>query len=245
MFGMQSCRKICNVADSNLLRSAKASKLAYTDLYVRPWIKKEVDMYMRIDKSKTGAHAYLWKTGDKSLIISFRGTHDIKDVFNCIDIRQKKFAFREYNVGVHAGVMNMFESLEPHLTECFMENKVKSLTFCGHSLGGSIATLTAAYYGSLFNGNNHVACHTFGAPKVGDYGFQEWYEAGVNESRRVIMPGDFVTGLPPCNGLVHADESCVMLPPLQTMSNPFQLHDLDTYIDQLCVRKTCKDHHNL
>lgn len=225
-------------AESNLLRSAKASKLAYSDVHVRPWIKREVDMYMRLNMTQTDAHAYLWKTGDKSMIVSFRGTHNLKDFSNCMDIRQCRYSFRQYNVGVHNGVMKMFQSLEPYLTECFLENNIKVITFCGHSLGGSIATVAAAYYGSMFNNRKTISCHTFGAPKVGDKEFAQWFADSVNESIRVIIPGDLVTMLPPCigkHGLRHAEDISVQLPSLTNECNPFVLHDLDTYIDQLCI----------
>jgi triacylglycerol lipase len=138
---------------------------------------------------------------------------------------------------IHAGVMRMFETIEPYLTEQLISHppsaKPKYITFCGHSLGGALATLCAAYYANLSNKNAKVSCHTFGAPKIGDSVFYQWFNNAVEEKLHLINENDLISYLPPSiMGYKDAFDSAVFITDEDFKSlNLCQSHDLDTYID--------------
>ena len=70
----------------------------------------------------------------------------------------------------------------------------------GHSLGGALATLGAAY----LSGWGPAACYTFGAPRGGNKGFSSSLQTPVY---RVVNPGDPVPHVPtPLRGYRHAGD---------------------------------------
>jgi hypothetical protein len=220
------------LSSDRLLRSAMASKLAYSETHPLSiqLHGNRITMIKVVDIKKTGSHAYLYRSGNNAYLIAFRGSHDVRDLRSVLDCTMKPFHYREASVNVHSGVFKMFESIEPTLSSELMgANKVSSLTLCGHSLGGSIANFAAAYYGSMFNKTCHVTSHTFGAPIVGDDKFTAWYTQYVNESIQATMPFDFVCALPfHCMYKSLPHDSCG-----NQIMDPIKSHDLDTYIDQI------------
>ena len=68
----------------------------------------------------------------------------------------------------------------------------------GHSLGGALATLGAAY----LSGWGLAACYTFGAPRVGNKEFSSSLQTPIY---RVVNPLDTVPHIPtPLRGYRHA-----------------------------------------
>jgi alpha-beta hydrolase superfamily lysophospholipase len=191
-----------------------------------------------IDETSTGVHAYAWKNGVNSTLIAFKGSSSIRDIASSLNFSQTRFSFRDKVVHVHSGVFNMFRSIEGVLTDHLVTDmrlqRPSHVTFCGHSLGGAIAMLAAAYYGNLSNNNIGVACHTFGAPKVGDGAFMEWLDDGVEDLVNLVNDGDIVPALP----LVGGYESKFILcdgdgDGGNRFKDPLKQHDLDTYIEVL------------
>ena len=136
----------------------------------------------------------IWKKN--TIYISFRGTRDFHDIIDVIDIRPKKLL---KDVMVHSGFAEQFFSLQPQITKD-IKNLLKSypierLVFTGHSMGGSIAAIAAAYYGCLFE-DLYITCHTFGTPLTGNDSFIEWYKTFVDESTRLELESDIVPLIP-------------------------------------------------
>lgn len=234
-------------ARDKLLRSARASKLSYvniekklahsTVMQINGCNKVCFDRRKRnelwcIDSQATNARVYAWKHGPSSMIVSFRGSSSIKDILTFLDSRYVPFSFCDKVFRIHAGVHTMFESIENVLTDEMMVKRehIHSVTFCGHSLGGSLALLAAAYYGHVFNKTIRVSCHTFGSPKIGDEDFYSWLADGTDEVINVVNNGDIVPSLPPFYSASHHKMTTtgdVLL------VNPIEQHDLNTYIKQL------------
>lgn len=237
-----------------VLRSAMASKLAYSKnkraIISDPVacklsrtligdITNEISCGMNnwkdnviiIEKPLSGAHAYIWSTGENSKVVAFRGSHNARKVLQFLDMRKKEFNFCEHNVRVHKVVHSMFEDIEYSLMdELFQryDDPQQNITFCGHSLGGSLATYSAAYIGNIFAGRHNIACHTFGAPMLGNEKFLEWYNKHVMESIHIKNKFDMVTYLP---GVGYNDVPRLVFD--NGDINPFTEHDLDTYIKQI------------
>lgn len=245
--------------NDTVLRSAYASKVAYapTRLAARRFSSAarlhgpsfEEACYIIIDDRPTGhgGHAYVWHSGPSATMVAFRGSHEWRAVARFMDVRTAELRIRDAAVRVHAHTLATFSGLEPQLTRLLMVHQPSldgvrrlSLTFCGHSAGGGLAMLAAAYYGSLTHGNARVRCHTFGAPGVGDAAFVRWYESLVDERLHVRVAGDPV---PRFGILGHAppspDAALLLVPGDAALRRvafweaPMYAHDMDTYIDLL------------
>lgn len=229
-----------------LLRSAYASKLAYAESKqklmhfksVRQLHGKSFSSHKTtiINIGNTGSQAYVWKSGDQSFVVAFRGSHDFRDVLSYLDFRAETFSFTDRKVKVHRGVLSMFESIETDLTQVLTDKKTcklpKYITFCGHSLGGAIASFASAYYGAQSNRTIDITCHTFGAPFIGDVDFLEWSRQNVKEATNIKTRSDPIPNMR-LNRTYLADEERTLCVDGRLLLNPFKAHDLDTYIELL------------
>ena len=147
------------------------------------------------DNNKHDSQGYLiWK--NNTIYVSFRGTNDLHDIFDVINIKPKKIFKDAY---VHTGFADQFMSIEHNITndiKSIAKNyPIERLVFTGHSMGGSIASIAAAYYGSLFD-NLYITCHTFGTPFTGNDGFIKWFTNMVDECTRLELEHDIVPVIP-------------------------------------------------
>ena len=232
----------------DVLRSAFASKLSYARGNVKPLHLKYIynRLHSNINKDlehiwtitdTPGANVYGYKSGDRSYVIAFKGSSSFSDIRTFLDDSIEPFHFREHNVGIHKGVFRLFKGIENSLHSQIMP-LVKSstplyITFCGHSLGGSIAMVAAGYYSHISHGNIQVKCHTFGAPKVGDDAFLKW----LNDDStlvNLVNHGDIIPCFPICSSYIDVNDT-INLGKNDTHSilTPFKQHDLDTYIENI------------
>ena len=131
------------------------------------------------EENKRDSQGYLlWK--NNTIYVSFRGTYNFNDIYDVINIRPKKFIKNAY---VHTGFAEQFMSIEHKIT-----NDIKSisksfpierLVFTGHSMGGSIAAIASAYYGTLFD-NLYITGQLFGTPLTGNTEFVKWFTNSVD-----------------------------------------------------------------
>lgn len=227
------------VVNDSVLRSAMASKLAYAQsvqtVRMFPAYKQlliDTQKFNVIDCKKTGAHAYIWKTGERSHLVSFRGSHNFVDICKYIFNGQEKFAFCDNHTKIHGLIKEMFSSIENDLSKIIFEDgysKKRNITFCGHSLGGALAMFSSVYYSNLTNSRHNITCHTFGAPKMGDEYFMTWFNQYVKEYVNCCNKSDIVTYYPFSNE--YKDNNAIYLK--DTTYNILKDHDLDTYIDNI------------
>lgn len=229
------------ILSDGVLRSAMASKLAYaknTNMVSTFPISRQLlpnnSVFEVIDCSYTGAHAYVWTTGNKSSVVAFRGSLNIIDICSYINSTTRSFSFCDRHMKVHQSIYNMFASIEPWLTEKLHPRQ--HVTFCGHSRGAGIAMFAAAYYAHMTNRNMNISCHTFGAPKVGDVRFIEWFTEYVPDQVNVRNKYDIVTHYP--FSLNYVPPKSIVLG--KKPSNPLCDHDLDTYIENIVNHLTIK-----
>jgi hypothetical protein len=111
---------------------------------------------------------------------------------------------------------------------------VSSMTVCGHSLGGALATLLAVDI--AVSTGTAPAVYTYGSPRVGDATFAAAYDHLIPNSWRIVNRIDIVPYLPLSPPYQHIS-ALVDLNPVQ--SNPFRMlverniiceHDLATYL---------------
>lgn len=102
-------------------------------------------------------------------VVVFRGTEEVSDVFADVFVSRTLTPFGKGLV--HRGCASQL--LNGWNTVCaLLENKAPmAITCIGHSLGGMLATLTAAWYASV---GVVTTLTTFGSPPIGDSTFCEY-----------------------------------------------------------------------
>jgi len=109
---------------------------------------------------------------------------------------------------------------------------VRSVTICGHSMGGALGTLLALDLA------RHTACkellvYTYASPRVGDHLFVDEYKKYVTSSFRVANRLDLVTMMPTVFPLPyeHVQEHCELKPDLGEIRFTIPcMHYMATYL---------------
>ena len=191
-------RSTLPVAPSN--DTALKSKIHGTAKYAAEAYKNKNDSALtglRLMNSDKKVQGYV-KFQDNTIVVSFRGTVDIKDW-----IANAKLLKRNYQncVGckVHTGFSNYYNSVKLQMLA-----KVSALSHAhpnakvivtGHSLGGAQATLAAV---DLTKAGYATDLITYGSPRVGNKQFSEYADktlTGLN--LRVTYKDDIATAAPP------------------------------------------------
>jgi len=132
----------------------------------------------------------------ENIYIVFRGTdpYDVRDWLTNFSATSIPFPFGPGTV--HSGFCDAFAPVVSKLTE-FLSNcdKSKNVIVCGHSLGGALATLCAAWIRQTTT--RPVMLYTFGSPRVGCRDFVEHYSKAASfPAFRVANPMDIVPSVP-------------------------------------------------
>ena len=140
---------------------------------------------------RDGAQAYKFGN-DTDCVLSCRGTepHDVNDVKADVDAA---FAVIETVGRVHRGFNTEVDDLWPRIAED-LRSETRTIWFCGHSLGGAMATICA---GRCFHDDtvpDPEGVYTFGSPRVGDKAYINYCTV---EHVRVVNNCDIVPRLPP------------------------------------------------
>jgi len=107
-----------------------------------------------------------------------------------------------------------------------------SVTVCGHSLGGALATLLTLDVG-LNTGCRTPTAYTYASPRTGDHSFAGCYNAAIPASYRIANRQDLVPKLPPILPLPYEHVNTLLeLNPPPNAINPSILcmHHLTTYL---------------
>jgi predicted lipase len=141
----------------------------------------------------------------KAIVIAFRGTQSKSKENIATDLNFDDVDYSNCNgCKVHKGFYEAFR-LQQKLVEQNLNRLVKKypntpIHVTGHSLGGAIATITAAHL-SLNKKYKLAQVYTFGEPRVGNKKFADWFDSRITEYR-VIHFKDIVPNLPPRNNYI-------------------------------------------
>lgn len=126
--------------------------------------------------------------------IAFRGTQEIRDWLTDLDGKSVRSSFCHGNV--HGGFHNALNAVLPQLKKILdARDKSKNVVLCGHSLGGALATLCAAWVRE--NYTDKVMLYTYGSPRAGCRDFVEHYtKVKPFPAFRVANPTDLVPSVP-------------------------------------------------
>ncbi|WP_369902064.1 lipase family protein [Bacillus manliponensis] len=132
-----------------------------------------------------------------TIIVAFRGTKSDSDWVADALVNQKPYPFTLNSGNVHNGFLSIYESCRDNIMDTLSQlSPNKTLLVTGHSLGGALAVLhmlDARVNTSFF----HYELYNFGAPKVGDLTFRNYYKIQVANSFRFVNLFDIVPLLPP------------------------------------------------
>ncbi len=132
-------------------------------------------------------------SSNRELIVSIRGTQTTSDWLSNFNI-----GFEPGPSGsiVHAGFNRIYKSLQGELSRVISNANPTKIHFCGHSLGGALATLAAVD----FAGGRRIPSYlyTFGAPRVGSFGLLQTLRTCLpfDQVRRVYALSDPVPMIP-------------------------------------------------
>lgn len=168
--------------------------------------------------SSTQAYSWIDST-NRTAYLFFRGTDCLRDALSNIDVRSRRLCGENHAAKVHRGFLYQFDAIEPFISRELWKrkNEFDEIICTGHSLGGALATLAAAFYGSrkrlplvLMKDDDcddvedykklyvNTKCYTFGAPRVGNTEFVNYFSRYVPPGRhwRVFHMEDPVPMLP-------------------------------------------------
>ncbi|DBA70391.1 TPA: hypothetical protein ACH3X2_011807 [Trebouxia sp. C0005] len=169
-----------------------------------------------------------WLEGGTA-VFAFRGTASRQDGLQDVKIFSRNIDYlQELYPGVkaHLGFMQQFAAVcHPDRSETNMAAVLKELSggqipnrvICtGHSLGGALATLGAAW-AALEYPDADIRCITFGSPRVANKVFGKAFNALVGTSLRLVHGFDPVPSLPPSlmykhvPGVIHIKRDDLLL----------------------------------
>jgi hypothetical protein len=193
-------------------------------------------------------------TGSGDAVIAIRGTegilewiHDANfDLVPCPFLTgagQTEEGFTAMYSSLRTGVGPDSPTLARALAQLSFPRPVSSVTVCGHSLGGALATLLALDVAAN-TAFRHPAAYTYASPRTGDTLFANTYNQTVTESHRIANRLDIVTALPPPPLYEHVLERFELNPvrllplPPQVLVDftPYCEHALATYMYLLSLQ---------
>ena len=157
------------------------------------------------DEVSIGLICQVHQAGD--VVIAIRGTEGILEWIHDAEFDSVPCPFLAGAGHTEDGFTDMYESLttgtEPDsptvanaLAKLAFPHPVTSVTICGHSLGGALATLLALDLAAntVFKG---PAVYTYASPRTGDSLFASTYDQVVTDSYRIANRLDIIPALPP------------------------------------------------
>lgn len=162
------------------------------------------------------AQSYVWfDEKHRKAFVVFRGTESKKDILADMDIRHTKLDNMPKDIRVHRGFYKQMRSLVPSLTDLLDEKKSSydSVVFCGHSLGGALATLAVVMLDTIKDKN--ISCITFGSPRVGNSAFARMFNANVSTYYRIFNENDPISMVPFSYRFEHTGEGICINDDLQ------------------------------
>ncbi|MCV7381369.1 hypothetical protein BST11_11695 [Mycobacterium alsense] len=192
------------------------------------------------------------KTGD--VAIAIRGTEGILEWIHDADFLQVPCPFLAGAGNTEEGFTIMYESLRTGtapgaptvvdaLTKLKFPQPVNSVTLCGHSLGGALATLLALDV-AVNTPFTRPAVYSYASPRTGDSLFASTFDQVVTDSYRIANRLDIVPALPPPLDYEHVLNPyelnpirLVPLPPKVLVNYSVACeHSLATYLHLLSLR---------
>jgi len=206
---MVSPRELTRVPVRDISTTTILSKLSYesvvemgyhTDPEIRDLLKDQIPGFpIFIDggaKFDTQVYVFLSQSS-RTLYVAFRGTQTWKDVVHDLDCKIVPWCKERPQVLVHSGFRKKLRSVEDELLMVTKEHSdlFDKIVLTGHSLGGALATMASPIVGEA-HPKKTVECMTFGAPRVGNEIFVQWFHSNVDVVLRIVNDFDPIQSMP-------------------------------------------------
>jgi triacylglycerol lipase len=193
---------------ANALAMAELSEIAYRDIVaIRTGIEQAVGGTRSLKEFKfidnPATHTQAFMAGfDDAIVLSFRGTEHLQDWIQ--DAQLVLVPFRQVGL-VHIGFRNAIDSVYPEIESTLREwaGQGRTLWITGHSLGGALAMMAAAYLRFPADPTKTLphplaGLYTFGQPRTGTVTFCQACDGNFGTTYfRYINNEDIVTRIPP------------------------------------------------
>lgn len=148
-------------------------------------------------------HGYIgFDSGSQSIVIAFRGTHDLEQWWTDFDVIPVHLNYpgASSNVEVHEGFYHSYRAVQSKVrsvvNQTLYQYPNSQVIVTGHSLGAALATLCSLDLALTFK-NLPIGQYTFGQPRVGNKAFVQFYAtAGVAVHYRIVHNRDPVPHVP-------------------------------------------------
>ena len=121
--------------------------------------------------------------------ISFRGTYNKANMKSCMNGKPVSTMYGN----VHAGFLNHYISIVDDIDSLLEKEDSQDIFFTGHSMGGSIAILSAMdNLDMLKKKGKRVHCRTFGTPCTSDNEFMMYARENLDSILNIELPNDVV-----------------------------------------------------
>jgi len=186
---------------------------------------------------------FLAVSGAKELVVSIRGTDTILEwlhdasylmvpspITGSHGYTEDGFSsvYRSLRIGPAKGTSSAKDTVKGYLDA----GTAASVTICGHSLGGALATLLTLDVG--LNTTCHApTVYTYASPRTGDHVFEGSFDAVIASCYRIANRQDLVPKLPPILPLPyeHVNTLYELVPPPNTINPTIPcMHHLTTYL---------------
>jgi len=180
-------------------------------------------------------------------VVAIRGTEGIKEWVQDAKFLAVKCPFLAGAGLTEDGFTAVYESLrvtqDPNskrlvdaLPGAPFPKPVTSLTICGHSLGGALATLLALDIGANTALGHNLMSYTFASPRTGDPSFADTYNQVVPNTIRIANRLDIVPKLPLPPLYEHVLGIYELNPMLKVKLDILCQHHLTTYLFLLSLQ---------
>ena len=183
---------MCVIDEGILVELAEA---AYADPVM--FGETVVQRYDWVPFQQSGVEGFI-VTIENTAIVVFRGTEIASHIDMLMDLRflfQKKF---HWGGKVHRGFLRSYNRVHDDvfgkLRKCVGGKDPEQIVFCGHSAGGALASLAAAWACFLGHTNSHLV--TFGCPRVGNQKWADGIRRRLKSSHRFVNGADLVARVP-------------------------------------------------
>ncbi len=181
-----------------------------------------------------------------NVVIAIRGTEGVWEWVQDVRFLLVKCPFLPGAGYTEDGFTAVYESLRigkdaasPRLVDALPDmafpHPVTSLTICGHSLGGALATLLALDVAANTKFKSPVA-YTYASPRTGDPSFADTYDQVVPNTIRIANRLDLVPKLPLPPLYKHVLELYELNPLLSVKLDILCQHHLTTYLHLLSLQ---------
>ena len=132
------------------------------------------------------------------VVVAFRGSQSLKsfliDLQSVVSVQYKNVSGATVGLGFLKEWEALLPQVLPEVQKLMVQFPTYSVWVTGHSLGGAVATLCALDIKSVLNVDPNV--YTYGAPRVGNKGFAQFYDLLVPNTFRIVNGHDLVPRVP-------------------------------------------------